>query len=152
MTLALRTYQRIECRIVREKAEEPYMRSMSDAASVARFLRPIIGSLAQESFVVVLLDARNRLIGLHVASTGTMTQAVVEPASVFRAALVAGAVSIAVAHNHPSSCPEPSADDVVLTRRLVEAGQVLGVPVLDHVVVTDSSHYSFAEHGLVDGR
>ncbi len=149
MTQALRMYQRVECRLVRERAEEPYLKSMSDAASVARFLRPIIGALAQETFVVVLLDARNRLIGVHIAATGSMTQAIVEPASVFRAALVAGAVSVVLAHNHPSLVETPSADDVALVRRLVEAGQLLGLPVLDHLVVTDAGHYSFAEHGLI---
>lgn len=151
MVQTLRTYQRVECRFVRERAEEPYLRTLDHHDAVARLLRPMLSDPTQETFVVVLLDARSRLIGIHVASTGSLTEALVEPSGVFRAALVAGAARIVLCHNHPSMDCTPSAEDVALTRRLVEAGLMIGIPVLDHVVIGGEAHFSFAQHGLIEG-
>ncbi len=144
-----KTWQRAEVRLVRERAEEPYGPTMADPSAIAAFLRPIIGSLAQEAFVVLALNMRHRLIAMTTAGLGGIAACPVEPAAVLRFALLAGAASVAVAHNHPSSCCDPSADDVVLTRHLSAACTCVGVPLLDHVIVTADASFSFAAHGLL---
>ncbi len=89
----------------------------------------------QEVFGLVTLDARHRLVGVHDLTRGTRNQSPVDPAEVLRTALIDDAAGVIVYHNHPSGDLEPSRDDIALTRRLVEAGDVVGVPVLDHLVV-----------------
>ena len=94
------------------------------------------------------LDAKNRLISRETVSVGHLTAALVHPREVFKAAILANAAAIALVHNHPSGDPEPSREDVEITRRLVKAGELLGIPVLDHVVVTRRGHVSIAERGM----
>jgi len=140
--------QRIEARIVRDSSAPPV--ACGSSRSAAQVARTLIGDLAQETALVLFLSARRTIIGHGIAGTGGVTQCVVEAASVYRLALLAGADSIIFAHNHPSGVTEPSADDVFLTRRLEEAGKVIGVPLLDSIVVGDGDgFYSFAEHGLI---
>ena len=94
-----------------------------------------IASLAQESFHVLCLDAKNRMINRHMISLGTVDASLVHAREVFRAAVSDGAAAIVLAHNHPSGDPAPSAADLRITKRLVEAGKLLDIPVFDHVIV-----------------
>jgi len=89
----------------------------------------------QEHFVMFALDRKHRLIGYRVMSSGTETQTPVDPRTLFRTAMRMDATGVIVAHNHPSGSLEPSRDDVELTRRLVRAGELIGLAVFDHVVV-----------------
>jgi DNA repair protein RadC len=91
----------------------------------------------KEAFVVFLLDRKNRVKDWHLVSLGTVDTSLVHPREVFRAACVTAAASVIVAHHHPSGDPTPSAEDVRVTKQLVAAGQVLGIPVLDHLVIGD---------------
>ncbi len=94
-----------------------------------------IGGLAQESFHVLCLNVRNRLINRHLISLGLVDSAVVAPREVFRGAIADGACSVILAHGHPSGDATPSAEDINITKRLVEAGKIIGIRVIDHVVV-----------------
>lgn len=94
-----------------------------------------IGGLAQESFHVLALNAKNRLINRHLVSLGLVDSAVVAPREVFRGAIIDGACSVILAHGHPSGDATPSAEDISITKRLVEAGKIIGIRVIDHVVV-----------------
>lgn len=114
---------------------------------VAAFLMPRFGAREVEQFGVVLLDTRHRLVKAQVLTVGTLDCSLVHPRDVFRSALEANAACVVVFHNHPSGDPAPSAEDVALTRRLVAAGALLGVEVLDHLVLADASYYSFREAG-----
>ncbi len=114
---------------------------------VARYLLPRFGTRAVEQFGVVLLDARHRVLRTVVLSVGTADASVVHPRDVFRVAASAGATVIVLFHNHPSGDPTPSEDDMALTTRLIEAGELMGIEVLDHVVLADSSYFSFREGG-----
>jgi DNA repair protein RadC len=96
----------------------------------------------KEHFLVLLLDTRNRLIRVSTVSMGSLDSSIVHPREVFKEAISACAASVIFVHNHPSGDPEPSEDDIELTRRLVEAGRVLGILVLDHVIVGDGSFLS----------
>lgn len=122
---------------------------LNDCREVIRHYRSVLRGRSQEVLVAVLLDARHRLIRDAVVAMGGLTDCVVEPRAVFGLALREGAAGVVVVHNHPSGEVDPSADDVILTRRLEEAGIVLGVPLLDHVIVAESGGYSFAEKGLL---
>lgn len=96
----------------------------------------------QEHFIVVALGVRLGIVGAYVASIGTQSATMVHPREVFRRALLLGAHSIIVGHNHPSGNPLPSAEDLAVTERLIEAAQILDVPLVDSVVVGHSSAYS----------
>lgn len=109
----------------------------------------------KEAFVVFLLDRKNRVKDWHLVSLGTIDTSLVHPREVFRAACIASAASVTVSHRHPSGDPTPSAEDVRVTKQLVAAGQVLGIPVLDHVVVGDPAvlppgYISLRDKGYLD--
>jgi DNA repair protein RadC len=101
----------------------------------------------QEVFVVLLLDSRHRLIGEVEVSRGSLNQSLVHPREVFAPALRESAAAILVLHNHPSGDPEPSREDHEVTRRLVRAGEILGIRVVDHLVIAGESFTSFARAG-----
>jgi DNA repair protein RadC len=104
----------------------------------------------REHFMVLLLDGRQCVMSDSQVSQGTLTASLVHPREVFRTAVGAAAASLVLVHNHPSGDPTPSAEDLAVTQRLVEAGTVLGIRVLDHVVVGEHGYYSFEEHGRID--
>ncbi len=112
---------------------------------VALMLRPILMGEPQEVFCALLLNAKHRTIGYVEISRGTLTASLVHPREVFRAAIAMNAACIIVAHNHPSGDPEPSPEDREVTQRLVDAGKLLGIPVLDHVIIGLGRHVSMKE-------
>src|SRR5579885_2316514 len=125
------------------------VRSSADAAAVAR---AIVGDADREYFVAMLLDAKHRVSAVHVVAIGSLTLAIVHPREVFKAAVIANAAAVVVAHNHPSGDPSPSAEDREMTARLATAGDVLGIKLLDHVIVGDGERYvSFADPGWLSG-
>ena len=137
-------------RLVRERTftfpTRDQVRSPADAAAV---LAEYFSDRDREEFVVAFLDTASTLTGLHVASVGGLAASIVEPRQVFKAAVLANAAAVLLAHNHPSGNPEPSREDVAVTRQLVEAGKVMGIPVHDHLILTDHGHTSLAERGLL---
>ena len=118
------------------------------AAAAQLFMR-VLGDEATEVFGLLLLSTRHSVLAYHEVSRGSLNSTVVQPRDVFKAALLGNAAGIILAHIHPSGDPTPSPDDVALTRRLVAAGVLLGVEVLDHVVVGDGRYASFRELGLL---
>jgi DNA repair protein RadC len=111
----------------------------------AAFLMPAFGSRTVEQFGVVLLDTKHRVVRTTVLSIGTLNSAVVEPRDVFREAVLGAAAAIVVFHTHPSGDPTPSPDDVDLTRRLVAAGTLMGIDVVDHIILGDVRYCSLKE-------
>ena len=106
--------------------------------------------VAQERFVVVLLNGRHRVLGEEMVSQGTLTASLVHPREVFRPALRASAAAVILVHNHPSGDPTPSNEDRAVTERLAQAGEILGVRVLDHLVVAERGYVSLREEGALD--
>ena len=136
-----------EARVVwtRKRIEGP---RLEGPEHVARLLQTLTEGEGSESFWAVFLDGRHRYSGHAIISRGTATASLVHPREVFRAAIKANAVAIIIGHNHPSGDPSPSDEDRRVTVRLRDAGKLLGIEVLDHVVVTDDGgHYSFREEG-----
>jgi len=103
----------------------------------------------KEHFVALYLNAKNEMVHKETISMGTLNANLVHPREVFEPALKYSAASIMVAHNHPSGDPKPSEDDLEITKRLMEAGKMMGVEVLDHVIVAKNSHFSFKEEKLL---
>ena len=130
--------------------EVPSVR-LESPSSVADLVRQFTKGDARENFFVFFLDAKNSLVGFEVVAIGTLAEVAVHPREVFRSAIVAPASAIVLAHNHPSNSCEPSDEDRALTRRLVSAGEVLGIPVLDHVVVSEDDHTSLSQNGFIQG-
>jgi DNA repair protein RadC len=115
----------------------------------ALYLLPHYGAYPVERFGVLLLDTRHRLISTRVLSVGSLDASLGHPREVFREALLAGAAAVVAFHNHPSGDPIPSRDDVSLTERLQQAGSVVGVPLVDHVILADDRYCSLREMGLI---
>jgi DNA repair protein RadC len=120
-------------------------------ADVFRHFHPTLRDAPHERFLVVLLDGRHRLLRHELVSQGTLTASLVHPREVFRPALRESAAALVLVHNHPSGDPAPSAEDREVTARLVRAGELLGIPVIDHVVVAERGYTSLREIGLPDG-
>jgi DNA repair protein RadC len=121
------------------------------AADVAALVGPEMRYLDREHFRVVLLSTRHDVLAVEQVAVGGLNSAVIHPREAFKAAIRWSAAAVILAHNHPSGDPEPSADDLRLTARLAEAGRILGIEVLDHVVVGDGRFVSLRERGHLDG-
>jgi DNA repair protein RadC len=117
------------------------------ARDLAEFLLPQFGGRAVEHFGVVLLDVKHRLLKMSVVSVGSFDAAVILPREVFREASLSAAAAVVLFHNHPSGDPTPSPDDLAVTRRMVEAGRLMGIDVLDHLILADARYVSLRETG-----
>lgn len=109
---------------------------------VAQFVRSILTDNSREHFVALYLDGANQAVSYSIISIGTANLSVVHPREVFQRAILAGAVSIVVAHNHPSGILTPSQEDIKVTQRLKDAGEILAIKVLDHLIINDIAHRS----------
>jgi DNA repair protein RadC len=117
------------------------------SAEVYRHFRGDLAALRQEVFCVLLLDAKHRRLREVRVSAGSLTASIVHPREVFAPAVREAAAAVILVHNHPSGDPAPSAEDVTITRRLRDAGEIVGVRVLDHVIVGAQAHFSFVDAG-----
>ena len=114
-----------------------------DAAEIAaKFFEDM--SSDREIFAVMLLNTKNRVIGINVVSVGSLTASVVHPREVFKATCLANATNIILTHNHPSGDPAPSKEDINITARLVQAGRLMDIPVLDHIIIGDGTGRSMS--------
>lgn len=131
---------------VRDTSGKPFLRSPED---VVQWCMPKLKDLRHEEFWALLLSSSNRLIHEIRVTTGTLNSSLVHPRECFADALKMRCAGVIFVHNHPSGNPEPSQEDRAITRQLVEAGKILGIPVHDHVIVADDEFTSFAERGLL---
>jgi DNA repair protein RadC len=109
----------------------------------------LYGNRSVEQFGVVLLDTKHRVMRTTIVTVGTLDASIVHPREIFREATAGGAAAIVVFHNHPSGDPEPSDDDVALTRRLIAAGVLMGIEVIDHVILANVRYCSMKEEGYI---
>jgi DNA repair protein RadC len=122
---------------------------VSSPESVARVMMPRLRDKRNESFWVLLLDSKNALMHEEELTVGTLNASLVHPREVFKVAIDRTAAAVIVVHNHPSGNREPSAEDVSITRQLVEAGKIIGIPLHDHIIVAGDAYTSLAERGLL---
>jgi len=125
---------------------KPVLKSPENVAAV---VRSRLKGKRKEHFLVLCLDTRNRLIQCRPVSMGSLDTSVVHPREVFKEAVSASAASVIFAHNHPSGDTEPSKEDIELTRRLVKAGEIVGIEVLDHIIVCDKAYLSLKSRNLL---
>lgn len=137
-TLAL-----IELLLEERSAEVNQIRSPKDAALILQE----IAYETQEHFVAIFLNTKNEVLGKKKIFTGTLSSSIVHPREVFREALKVRSASIIVGHNHPSGNPAPSPEDIEVTKRLVEAGRIIGIEVIDHIIVGENNFISLKERG-----
>lgn len=128
-------------------AERPCINNSKDAYDC--FL-PFFDNFSTEVFLVSYLNQGNRVIKTEKISTGGITSTSVDPKVIFKSALLKESTAIVLCHNHPSGVAKPSRDDISLTKQLIMAGKVLEIRVIDHIIVGDSSYFSFAENGLMN--
>ena len=121
-----------------EKIEKP--------ETVFNLLKNEIGNNKKESFYILSLTTRNKLITIDNVSTGTLSASLAHPREVFLTAIKNSASSVIIVHNHPSGDPDPSEDDLEITKKLIKSGEILGIDVIDHVIITQDSYYSFKEN------
>lgn len=129
----------------RGKAPKPVRGPDDVVGLIGRRLR----AECREHFVVLLLNTRHECMAVETVSIGSLNSSIVHPREVFRPAVLAAAASIIVAHNHPSGDPEPSEEDLSITRRLAEVGEVLGIALLDHLVIAERGAVSLRERGAM---
>jgi DNA repair protein RadC len=128
-----------------DEKPKPVIKSPGDMAAL---MRSKLKGKKKEHFWVLCLDTRNRLIGDKQVSIGSLDTSIVHPREVFKEAVSSSAASVIFVHNHPSGDPEPSKDDIELTKRLVKAGEIIGIDVLDHIIVCDKSYLSMKAKNL----
>lgn len=141
----LKLAQSVSQRYAKEKITPRVL--LDSPPSIFEYLREKIGRETKEHFVILCLDTRNNLI-VDDVSIGTLNASLVHPREVFKKAILNNASHVVVAHNHPSGDPSPSDEDLVTTRRLIDAGSILGIAVVDHLVVSHASYVSLRERGL----
>lgn len=134
-------------RLSQKQNDDKYtVRSPQD---VAAYLMPDMTSLSQEHFVVLFLDVKNQIIHKKTIFIGGLNASIVHPREIFREAVKRSAASIICAHNHPSGVPTPSPEDIEVTKRIQEAGYIIGIELLDHVIIGDHQFISLKEKGFI---
>ena len=146
--------QEVVTEIVRVKQivmERPiqYQDTIASTHEAGRFGATEIGDEAQEVVLVVILDTKNKINAIHRVFTGSLNTSVAHPREIFRSALLNNGARILVYHNHPSGNTEPSEADLIFTKRMEEAGSILGIDLLDHIIVSGNEWLSLREYGIL---
>ena len=137
-----------ELKVVREKREGyGSLAQFRNSRDIYEAFRERFEKADREEFLVLLLDGKNKLLGFNVVSVGSLTSSLVHPREVFKVAILGNAASIILLHNHPAGDPIPSGEDLSITKRLCEVGEIMGIQVLDHIVIGDGRYISFLEDG-----
>lgn len=133
----------------RKEAEVPDKIQVGNSVDVYKALLPVFADLDHEEFWIVMLNRANRITSKQLISKGGQAGTIADPKIIFNTAIQYRAASIILAHNHPSGNLKPSTADISLTNKLISAGQLLDINVLDHLIVTDKGYYSFADEGMM---
>ena len=136
--------------LVREGKMPTYESRIRSSASAHSVIQDYLADTDREHFVILMLDQKNQVIGINTVSVGSLTASVVHPREVYKPAILSNCAALILGHNHPSGDPQPSREDRAITTRLVEAGKLLGINVLDHVILGEGKYFSFADEGLLE--
>lgn len=123
-------------------------RKIKSPDDIVGLVKQLIDDSDKEKFIVIALDTKNQPTAVEVVSVGTLNSSLVHPREVFKLAILSNSASIVIAHNHPSGNSYPSSEDIKITKRLTECGDIMGIKVLDHVIIGDDEYTSFKEQGL----
>jgi DNA repair protein RadC len=133
-------------RRLQESLEMPAVRSSNDAYQI---LQPILGHLPHEEFWILMLNRSNRILTRYNVSKGGLTGTVIDVRLILKKALESHAASMILSHNHPSGNKQPSGADQTITRKLTDAGQIMDIPVIDHIIIAENDYFSFADEGML---
>ena len=127
------------------------MNNSQEAQSLIQSLIKTQGQPDREQFCVILLNSKNEIIGLNIVSIGGLSSASAHPSEVLKPAILANSAAIILCHNHPSNNLEPSPDDLAITKRIIQASEVIGIAVHEHIIISmdDDRYYSFADNGII---
>ena len=137
----------VSIKLVREATVLYQNRTINSPQDAVELMEPFLKDVDRECFLVVCVDTKNQPTSIAIISIGTLNSSLVHPREVFKIAILANAYGIILGHNHPSSDPTPSQEDLKVTQRLIEAGKVLGIEVLDHLIIGNNRHVSLKERG-----
>ena len=123
--------------------------TVNNSADVAKYYMAKLGDKKKEYFIAVFLDSKNKIISDKVISIGTLNASLVHPREVFKEAMKASANAIILVHNHPSGDPEPSEEDIMITKKLQDVGETVGITILDHIVIAKNKYHSFNDSRII---
>lgn len=145
-----KTIDLVTLKIVKDK-EITYVpdKKIGFVVDVFKISKELIADADREHFMVFSLDTKNNIVGVQICAIGTLSGAMVHPREIYKYSILKSASKIIVVHNHPSGDLQPSPYDFTTTEKLVQAGEILGIPLLDHLIINEKDFYSFAEEGLI---
>ena len=138
----------VSVKLVRERSAIYGAKTITGPEDLASVVKRFLADTDREVFLTVNLSTTNAINSIHIVSIGSVDRAIVHPREVFKAAILSNASSIALVHSHPSGSLTPSLDDIDITRKLVKCGEILNIKVVDHIIVSDDQHLSFAERKI----
>ncbi|EEH99604.2 MAG: DNA repair protein RadC [Clostridium sp.] len=139
----------VSIKMVKESSFLYENRRVNSSVDAIELFKRFLNESDREQFLVCCMDIKNQPTSINVVSIGTLNSSLVHPREVFKVAILANSASIIVAHNHPSGDPTPSEEDINITIRLKEAGKIIGIDILDHVIIGENKHISFKEKGIL---
>jgi len=139
--------RRLETQEIEQSKSKKFI--LSSPKDVVKLSQSILKDKKKEYFLVFPLDSRNKLMKEEIVSIGSLNANIAHPREIFKQAISNNAAQVILVHNHPSGDPEPSEDDLKITKQLVEAGKILGIDVLDHIIITKDRYLSFKDKGLI---
>lgn len=139
----------VSVKLIRESSVRYSSEKIATPNDIANLCRNFLEQADREICLLICLDNKNKPTAIHTISVGTVNASLVHPREVFKTAILANAVRIVLAHNHPSGDPEPSKEDIEITKRLIEAGKIIGIELLDHIVIGEKRFVSFKEKNLI---
>ena len=139
----------VSIKLVRESSMLYKNRKISSLEDAWVLFKQYLDGVDREHFVVMALDTKNQPTAIQTCRIGSLNSSMAHPREIMKVAILSNAASLILGHNHPSNAPSPSQEDVQVTKRIVEAGQLLGIDVLDHIIVCDDSFVSLKEKGYV---
>jgi len=134
--------------MIKESTVKSEVKAVSNPDEVYELMKIAFEGREREVMFVILLNTKNQLVGMNMAAMGTLNSCTVHPREIFKPAIITGAAAIILSHNHPSGDPSPSPQDIELTKRIQQAGELLGISLLDHVIAGDEKFVSLKSNGL----
>lgn len=139
----------VSIKMVKESSFLYENRRVNSSVDAIELFKRFLNESDREQFLVCCMDIKNQPTSINIVSIGTLNSSLVHPREVFKVAILANSASIIVAHNHPSGDPTPSKEDINITIRLKEAGKIIGIDILDHLIIGENKHISFKEKGIL---
>lgn len=138
----------VSVKLVREKGSFYGARTVRNPEELASIVKKFLDNTDREVFLAINFSTANTINSIHIVSIGSLDKTIVHPREVFKAAILSNSSSIALAHNHPSGSLNPSPEDILITKKLVQCGEILDIKVVDHLIIADDQHLSFAERKI----